>query len=231
MNRTPRLPFVSSYPRSKPQDGIVSRHLNRWLAAPITALALRTGATPNQVSLAIALLAIPMIVAGLLGHVVAAAALLQLASILDSVDGEIAREKRLASQFGALLDAVLDYFLDATGVVAIGLAIVVGGGIPVSVVMVVAGSSVAVRLISQYVVKTVPEGRAHLVGDTRDVVTLFMFIAALCTVPPGPWVMVGTLALITLWRADNAAYRMISFRNRERNGAQSQPGPLTAREE
>ena len=209
------VPFFHAHPGSKPGDGPVSRHINRWLAAPVTWLVLRTDLTPNQVSISIGLLAIPMVIAGLLGHIVAAAGLLQAAAILDEVDGEIARAKNQQSQFGALLDTVLDYSLDAVGLVAIGLALLSKGEVSTTVVVAIVGGSVGVRLIDQYVVKMVPDRSAHLFGNTRDTVTLVMLIAALLTWPLGPWMMIGTLAFINLWRIDNTIYRLGRFRNLE----------------
>ena len=211
------IPFFHAHPRSKPGDGPVSRHINRWLAAPVTWLVLRTNLTPNQVSIGIGSLAVPMVIAGLLGHIVAAAVLLQAATILDEVDGEIARAKNQQSQFGALLDTVLDYSLDAVGLVAIGLAILSKSEVSATVVVAVVGGSVGVRLIDQYVVKTVPDPSPHLLRDTRDTVNLAILIAALLTWPLGSWIMIGTLAFINLWRIDNTLYRLGRFRNLERS--------------
>lgn len=214
------IPFFHVHPRSKPSDGPVSRHINRWLAAPVTWLVLRTNLTPNQISVCIGSLAVPMVVVGLLGHIVAAAGLLQAASILDEVDGEIARAKNQESRFGALLDTVLDYGLDAVGLVSIGLALLFQSEVSATVVVATVGVSVGVRLIDQYVVKMVPDPSAHLLRDTRDTVNLAILIAALLTWPLGPWIMIGTLAFINLWRIDNTLYRLGRFRNLERSRQQ-----------
>ena len=211
------IPFVHPHPRSKPGDGPVSRHLNRWLSAPVTWLALRTSLTPNQVSISIALLAIPMVILGLRGQIVAAAGLLQLASVLDEVDGEIARAKQQQSQFGALLDTVVDYSLDAVGLVSIGLALLYQGEVPAAGVISIVGGSIGVRLVDQYVVKMIPDPSAHMLRDTRDTVNLAMLVAALLTWPFGPWVMIGALSFINLWRVDNTVYRLWRFRSRERS--------------
>lgn len=87
------IPFINSNPRSKPGDGFVSRHFNRWISSPFSRLLIGTNISPNQLSVATAFLAIPMVVAGKFGHLFVVALLWQLISILDGIDGEIARKK------------------------------------------------------------------------------------------------------------------------------------------
>ncbi len=97
-------------------DGPVSRHLNRPLSIRITRLLLRTSLTPNAVSL----ISFALSIAGALlffvtGYPALAigGALAQISSIVDGCDGEIARLKQQASEFGAWFDAVLDRYADA----------------------------------------------------------------------------------------------------------------------
>jgi phosphatidylglycerophosphate synthase len=94
-------------------DGLVSRHLNRKISRPITRLLAPTGITPNQVTFISFLIALLASVAFALGSNVLGGLLAQFSSIVDGVDGEIARLKGLASPFGAFYDAVLDRYADA----------------------------------------------------------------------------------------------------------------------
>ena len=100
----------------KTSDGPVSRYLNRPVSRWLTRYLVGTSLTPNQVSLA----------SGVLSGIAAALFLVdgypalatggliaQFASILDGCDGEIARLKRLQSDFGAWFDAILDRYADA----------------------------------------------------------------------------------------------------------------------
>ncbi|WP_172673570.1 CDP-alcohol phosphatidyltransferase family protein, partial [Calditerricola satsumensis] len=91
-----------------PRDGLISRHLNRKLSVPISAALARFAVTPNQLSFATFLLT--ALAAGLFaaGAFVAGGVVAQVASVLDGVDGEIARLKFLRSRFGELFDAILD---------------------------------------------------------------------------------------------------------------------------
>lgn len=94
-------------------DGLVSRHLNRKISRPMTRLLAPTAITPNQVTFISFLIALLASVAFVLGSNVLGGLLAQFSSIVDGVDGEIARLKGLASPFGAFYDAVLDRYADA----------------------------------------------------------------------------------------------------------------------
>ncbi len=107
----------------KPTDGIVSRLINRRLSIPIsTRLARCCPPSPDLVSVAAAALvglAGPLYAAG--KHALAGIAA-QLGSILDGVDGEIARLTGRQSRAGALLDTVLDRLADITLLAGMSLA-------------------------------------------------------------------------------------------------------------
>jgi phosphatidylglycerophosphate synthase len=99
----------------KPQglDGLVSRYLNRPLSRPIARLLAPTPITPNQVtviSLLVAFGAGWLLVAG---HNVWAALAIHASSVIDGVDGDLARLTGRGSRFGAVFDAVLDRYADA----------------------------------------------------------------------------------------------------------------------
>ena len=100
----------------KTRDGPVSRHLNRPVSRWLSRYLVRTKVTPNQISLISWLLS--CVAAGLIAMsgypaLAAGGALVQLASIVDGCDGEIARLKHAQSEFGGWFDAVLDRYADA----------------------------------------------------------------------------------------------------------------------
>ncbi|MCP5397079.1 MAG: CDP-alcohol phosphatidyltransferase family protein [Sphingomonadaceae bacterium] len=96
----------------KPGDGIVSRHINRPISQAMTSLVLKwPGARPWHATLAAAMIGMAMLAALLFGEatgLVIGAALFQLASIVDGVDGEMARATFRSSARGAMLDSVTD---------------------------------------------------------------------------------------------------------------------------
>ena len=109
----PASPTRNLQPPTPSLDGPVSRYLNRRLSSPIASALARTPVTPNQVS--VAACAIAFAVLGLLaiGRNIEAGLLIQASSIVDGVDGDLARAKQAASTFGGLFDAVLDRYADA----------------------------------------------------------------------------------------------------------------------
>jgi phosphatidylglycerophosphate synthase len=94
-------------------DGIVSRYLNRPLSRPAGRALAHTPVTPNAVTSFTLLLAV--ISAGLLaaGWNIAGGILIQAVSVVDGVDGELARLRNLATRFGEVFDAVTDRYADA----------------------------------------------------------------------------------------------------------------------
>jgi phosphatidylglycerophosphate synthase len=101
-------------------DGPVSRYLNRRFSVPVARALRHTPVTPNQVSafaFAMALGALALLAAG---RNIEAGALIQASSIVDGVDGDLARAKAMATRFGGVFDAVLDRYADAA--IAGGLA-------------------------------------------------------------------------------------------------------------
>jgi 1L-myo-inositol 1-phosphate cytidylyltransferase / CDP-L-myo-inositol myo-inositolphosphotransferase len=93
-------------------DGIVSRYINRHISMRISfALLQLPWIRPGHATLLTALCAAAMLAALLSGTpdgLVAGAILFQLASVIDGVDGEIARVTQRTSALGATLDTVTD---------------------------------------------------------------------------------------------------------------------------
>ncbi|HAA90677.1 MAG: Glucose-1-phosphate thymidylyl transferase [Thermoanaerobacterales bacterium 50_218] len=104
-----------------PRDGLIARYINRKLSVPLTAFLAGTRITPNQISVCSGFLCLLAALFFAWGHLVWGGLLAQLASVIDGVDGELARLKFLASPFGELLDSVLDRYGD--GAILIGMAV------------------------------------------------------------------------------------------------------------
>lgn len=96
----------------KSGDGIVSRLLNRRVSQAITGVVLRwPGARPGHATFVAGLLGLALFAALVMGGetgLLAGALLFQLASIVDGVDGEIARATFRSSRRGAMLDTLTD---------------------------------------------------------------------------------------------------------------------------
>ena len=108
---------------SKPQDGFVSRFLNRPISSRITRLLVKFPIYPSAFTASIFVL--PIIAAVFLVRgdylgVFLGAAIFQMFSILDGCDGEIARARNLESKFGERLDNVCDFLGSLIYVLALG---------------------------------------------------------------------------------------------------------------
>jgi CDP-L-myo-inositol myo-inositolphosphotransferase len=98
---------------SKPSDGIVSRRLNRPLSQAVSTQLLRLGwVRPGHATVLTALAALAMLVCLIVwpspAGLAAGAVLFQIASVIDGVDGEIARATFRSSRSGASLDSLVD---------------------------------------------------------------------------------------------------------------------------
>ena len=99
-------------------DGIIARHLNRPISLRITERLLTRPVKPWQVSLASFATTLAAGLSFAIGHATTGGLLAQAASVLDGVDGELARVRYQDSAFGGLYDALLD---------RVGEAAIIGG--------------------------------------------------------------------------------------------------------
>jgi len=105
----------------KPADGPVSRLVNRHLSIPISMALATLRIAPDLVTVSVFLLALIAAWGLGTGHGIMGGLLAQLASVLDGVDGELARLQFRASSRGAVLDSVLDRVADAAILTALGV--------------------------------------------------------------------------------------------------------------
>ncbi len=106
----------------KPTDGPVSRNVNRRLSVKLSAYIAQYDVSPNAITLASFILAVLSGIFFFFGgyqNILIGGIVAQLSSILDGCDGEIARLKFRASDFGKWLDRVLDRYSD--GFIILGM--------------------------------------------------------------------------------------------------------------
>jgi len=111
----------------KPADGVVARRLNRPLSRRVSLVLARVGVTPTAATIGaftLALFAAGFVALGARSALALAAGgiLVQLTSILDGCDGEVARATLRSSRFGALLDTLLDRVADLALLTALAVA-------------------------------------------------------------------------------------------------------------
>lgn len=109
----------------KPTDGIVSRHINRPISTRISAMLLRMQRVRPNHATALTFLAAVLMFASLVlgghGGLIAGAILFQAASVLDGVDGEIARATFRTSDLGATIDSLTDALTNLGFLVGLGI--------------------------------------------------------------------------------------------------------------
>jgi len=97
-------------PLVKSTDGFISRNINRKISIRISRwiVSKNLPLAPNQatlISFIVSMVPLPLYV---FKQVILAGVIVQLASIIDGIDGEIARMKNLTTKFGSFIDAMLD---------------------------------------------------------------------------------------------------------------------------
>ena len=102
-------------------DGYISRHVNRRLSDPVARLLVKTRITPNQVSWAAFIIALLSFISFVFSQNIVGGLLVQLSSIVDGIDGSLARLKGITSSFGDFLDSMLDRYADI--LIVLGLTI------------------------------------------------------------------------------------------------------------
>lgn len=106
---------------TKDGDGPVSRYLNRPISTRLSMGLAHLPIHPDVVSFVAFGMAVAAGVSLGVGAAVLGAVLVHLSSVLDGVDGEIARLQVRASRSGALLDGVLDRIADAAVLAGLGV--------------------------------------------------------------------------------------------------------------
>jgi choline kinase/phosphatidylglycerophosphate synthase len=130
----------------KDTDGPISRYLNRPVSTRLSIFILKhtDKVGPNLMTVVSFLVGIfsallfsqgMLIVAGLIAHI---------SSVLDGVDGELARLKNEVTEFGKLFDSVLDRFVDVALIISLGLNLSLS---PIYLIL-VAFASAGVMLVS-----------------------------------------------------------------------------------
>jgi choline kinase/phosphatidylglycerophosphate synthase len=176
---------------TKASDGPVARYLNRPVSTRVSMAIARFRPHPDVLSVIAFLLGLGGAALLWTGTGPAAAVAVQLASILDGVDGEVARLQNRARAQGALLDGVLDRLADAA--VAAGLAgwALSDGHVPESGAIVLAVAATALSLLSMATkdrisslgLAAAPEGGLNLLLGGRDGRLLLVALAALAGQP------------------------------------------------
>ena len=100
----------------KKEDGFISFYLNRKISLKISSKLCNFNISPNlmtTISFLVAIAGSIFFLSGKYLYTILGGIAIQIASIIDGCDGEIARMKFLASRYGAWFDTILDRYADA----------------------------------------------------------------------------------------------------------------------
>ncbi len=139
----------------KPMDGMVSRHLNRYISIAISRMLAPLGIKPNHISIVTFSLGIAAGVICAMGgylNFLIAGVLFQINSVVDGCDGELARVKYEFSVLGEWLDTLSDDLSDVFFWAGLGWGAYVTFpplfGLPASMWLWLGGISVLFKLVS-----------------------------------------------------------------------------------
>jgi 1L-myo-inositol 1-phosphate cytidylyltransferase / CDP-L-myo-inositol myo-inositolphosphotransferase len=198
----------------KSRDGLVARYVNRHLSWRLSLLLIRPGISANAVTMFAFLLT--LVSAGVLAlgqrwpqALIAGGILVQISSVVDGVDGEIARASLRDSPAGNFLDSVLDRVGDAA--VLIGLAVAAGPGTTAWAALVFAlfGSLQVAYVRASYEAsfERPLAAPAHRIGFGRDVRLFLVALSAVALQPLWGLVVVAVLANLEAARRFVAGWR------------------------
>jgi CDP-L-myo-inositol myo-inositolphosphotransferase len=188
----------------KDSDGPISRFLNRPVSTRISMSIAHLPLSPDLLSFLVLVLAI---VAGLVlgaGRGVAGGIAVQAVSILDGVDGEVARLRLRASPRGAMLDGILDRLADAAIIGGMGVWALDGAPAePVLwlTVLSLAGSLLSMASKDRAKLLGLPSAPEHRIGwmlGGRDGRLLLIAISAAAGLPIVGLVVTAAASVVSL---------------------------------
>jgi 1L-myo-inositol 1-phosphate cytidylyltransferase / CDP-L-myo-inositol myo-inositolphosphotransferase len=189
-----------SLPRAT--DGPVSRLLNRRLSVPTSWLVARFSISPDVLSAISFLVGLAGAVLLGLGQGVVGGILAQACSILDGVDGEVARLTLQAGPRGTLLDGYLDRLGDAALCAGLGVWAFRGGAEPTAVILLVVAATSGAMLsmatkdrVAALGLEPPSERRIGWLLGGRDGRMLMIFVLSLFGLPA--WAL-GAIAATSL---------------------------------
>jgi CDP-L-myo-inositol myo-inositolphosphotransferase len=195
---------------TKEADGPISRYLNRPISTRASMALAHLPIHPDVVSVLAFLFALAGAWTLAVGAGVAGGLLVLAASILDGVDGEIARLRIRASAAGALLDGVLDRLGDAVVLGGLALWALDEGGDPGIVVILTvaatAGAMLSMATKDRIAALAIPPAPERWIGfflGGRDARLLFVTVFAVLGRP------LLAIAVVAITAAASLAARLL----------------------
>ncbi len=196
---------------TKPEDGLVSKHLNRPISTRISITAYRRGLKiePLTVTLVSFLLGLSASFLLAMRAFILGGLLVQAASIIDGMDGELARLYRKATPWGGYLDSVLDRISDIAIVAGLTLSSPMIDDITLLFAILAAANVIFVSYVTHNLNSLgVSTEKLRKVPATRDVRLFVVFIASLLSLPILGIYYLGVAPIFYLGYSLVLAYKM-----------------------
>jgi CDP-L-myo-inositol myo-inositolphosphotransferase len=173
---------------TKAGDGFVSRHLNRPISKMISRRLMKTSVSPNVVTAMALLIGLLSALANLcvdathLWLLAVGGTLFHISSVIDGVDGELARLKFQFSPFGAWFDTISDVIINVSYLFTLGFAVWRVTSEPIWVMMSALSLVLALASVLSISRTLKQKGETYLpamawsFNDKRDCQTLFQKI-------------------------------------------------------
>ena len=189
---------------------------------------VHTPVTPNQVSTIAFLMAVGAAALFYYDHNIWAGVLVQASSIVDGVDGDLARAKNMASRFGGFFDALLDRYADAVILAGLGYwAFKFQAGADQTTVTLLAGVAIIGSLMISYsrarAEATFGQPFEGLPGAmaSRDLRLFVIMIGGIIGQGVATLAVIGILTnMVVLWRLGVARWGNVGEGERDGGGAQ-----------
>ncbi len=119
----------------KTATGWIARNINGRMSLPLSKLLIRTSLTPNAVSVLINLIGVLCGPFYALGHPVLGSLFMQVATVLDRCDGEVARIKLMETKKGQWVDTISDQFTVLSFLVGVPIGYYLQTGSTVAIIL------------------------------------------------------------------------------------------------
>jgi choline kinase/phosphatidylglycerophosphate synthase len=220
---------------TKTEDGLVSKYLNRPISTRISITAYRRGfrIEPLTVTLISFILGLSASVLLAMRAFILGGLLVQLASIIDGVDGELARLYRKATPWGGYLDSVLDRVSDIAIVAGLTLSLPIIDGFTLLFAILATANVIFVSYVTHNLSNLgVSTDKLRKIPATRDVRLFVVFITSLLSLPILGLYYLAVVPVLYLSYSLALAYKMRREESKpERVSREPKPEVLVERKE
>ena len=170
----------------RPTDGVISRYLNRPISSTFSLMLYRKRIfiSPNIISALSFLIALAGSIFLAIRWFLIGGILVQASSIIDGIDGELARLFKRTSKFGGLLDSLLDRLADLSIILGLALALWPLNVFTALIVILASANTILVSYVTHLLKSAgIDPGAIRGIPVTRDVRLFVIFLMAILGFP------------------------------------------------